>query len=256
MKEKLKNIFFVLIFVFLGNSAWAQILNIEKSRLETDSTKQWLGNMEFLFSIQEQQVRVTNFALSTNISYFSNLHQYIAIGNLDLVKVQNEQVISNGYAHLRVNFFHHNKISYEVFSQGQYDEVRGMEKRLLAGGNLRWKIEDNDKLTVAVGSGLMYEDEKWSFAEVDSTTQLLKSSTYLSYHHQIAEKFEVNLIGYYQGRFDYFDKPRLIGDLNLNFGISKHFTFTSQFVVLYDAAPIVPIDKLIYTFENGLQINF
>ncbi len=237
-------------------SAQAQILNIEKSRLEKDSTKRWMGNMEFLFSVQQQQVRVTNFAAAVNLSYFSAQHQYIALGNLDLVKVRNEQVISNGYGHLRLNLLYKKAFSYELFSQAQYDEVRGMNHRYLAGGGIRWKIQDGEKLTLAFGTGAMYEDESWSFAEQDSTTQLLKSSSYLSYHHTITEHFEVNLIGYYQARYDYFDRPRLIGDINFNFKISEHFTFTSKFLVLYDAAPIVPIDKLIYTFENGIQINF
>ncbi len=257
MKSTFKKMLIILVFlIFSQQIVYSQILNIEKSRLEGDSIKSILGNIEFLFSIQEQQVRVTNFASLLNTSYFSELHQYIVIGNINLVKVSNEQVISNGYGHFRVNFLHDNVFSCEVFTQGQYDEVRGMNRRFLAGGGIRWKIKDSEKLTFAVGSGTMYEDESWSFAEVDSTTQVMKSSTYISYHHQLAEKFEINLIGYYQARFDFFDKPRLTGDINFNMGISEHLTFTSKFVVLYDAAPIVPIEKLIYTFENGLQINF
>jgi hypothetical protein len=125
------------------------------------------------------------------------------------------------------------------------------------GGGPRLHITDSEKLTVAFGSGLMYEDESWSFSEQDSATQFLKSTSYFAYHHELNKVLEVNLIGYYQARFDYyFDRPRIIGDANLNVEISEHFSFVSKFVILYDAAPVVPIDKLIYNFQNGIKIKF
>ena len=62
MKSTFKKMLIILVFLMFSQQiVYSQILNIEKSRLEGDSIKSILGNIEFLFSIQEQQVRVTNF---------------------------------------------------------------------------------------------------------------------------------------------------------------------------------------------------
>ncbi len=247
---------FLFLWSMMSGQAAAQILNIEKARLERDTTKNVLANFGFMFGARQQQAQVITFSSAENIAVFTKRHQYSLMSSFDLVRLNGNKIVSNGFVHLRSNFYKQNTFSGEIYAQAQYDEIRGMEYRYLLGAGPRWKVQHDEQLTLAFGTSLMYEDERWLFAEQDSATQLLKSSTYFSYHHQWVKHVEINLIVYYQALFRYFDRPRIAADVHLNIALSRRLTLSVKYIFLYDVAPVVPIDRLIYNLQNGVQLKF
>jgi len=250
---------FILIFLAFSSNlqeAQSQILNIEKARLDNDTLNKFLGNVNLGMTLKQRNTQVFSFNSGLNLTQATKLHNYILIGTSQLIKIEDSDVISDASLHARANLMKRKSVSYELFVQGQYDDARGLNYRFLTGGGTRFRLRYSDKITLALSTGIMYEEEEWQVDDNFALTQYAKSTNYLSAQNQFTDNFEINFIVYYQARFNHFFEPRVFSDINLNFSISKLLSFNSKFSTIYDAAPVVPIREWFYTFSNGLTIRF
>lgn len=249
----------VLLFtctLFYTSLSFGQILNVEKFRLEEDTSNVWIGNINFGLSMKKQQTQVLSLGSNYNVAYLSDLHSYMFLGNFNLIQVENTDVISEGYGHLRFNFLRKRKLSLEQFNQLQYDKGRGMIFRGLVGADLRVRLISNDNLNISANTGAMYETEEWR----DENGTLipnnnLKSTSNLTVRWNITESLAFMSITYYQARFDRFFRPRLITDTSFQIQINERFSFRTQYVATYDDDPVVDQANFIYSLENKLVIT-
>ncbi|GAB4336305.1 MAG: hypothetical protein OHK0038_14490 [Flammeovirgaceae bacterium] len=255
MKKIMFFISFLIYISFIHNS-YSQILNIERQRDYDDTLDNWKGYISTQIDVQKQQVQTIMLGYNENVTYYGHINNYSIISEAHLLKVKGSDILSNGYIHLRANFFKRKKVSYEFFGQGQYDEARGLKERLLVGSGLRFHKEVSHKFSAAIGNGLMYEFEHWNFKDIDSTTIFLKNTNYVSFHYEANNMLNIILTGYYQARFETFDKPRIIGDFSLDIKLGKKLRYTVRYSILHDAIPVVPINKTIYSLRNGLRYDF
>lgn len=246
-------------------NASAQILNVEKNRLQKDTARVWLGNTSLTANYRRQQIEVFDLVWVTNAAYLSKLHNYLFISHVNLVRVSGNNVISDAYTHARVNFVHQRSVSYEMFAQYQYDRARGLVERALLGGGLRLKLADGNKATLVLGPGLMMERERWDppagapeppVGPTRESNNFLKSTTYLSLRWEPREGIAINGITYYQARFDAFFHPRLSGEIAMTYKLNEWLGFTSRLSGQYDNIPIVPIERINVLFSNGVQVKF
>ncbi len=245
------------LICFCSFTGKAQILNTERFRLDADSAKIWMGVAEFGFSAKKQQTDVFTLSSKANTAYLSKKHSYMFLGFLNLVKVANTNVISEGYGHIRFNFFRKKLFSLEQFNQWQFDQGRGMNSRGLIGSNVRFRVKSTDKWEFALNSGLMYEDEIWENSEGNFISNVnLKSSSSATVRFKINEIMSFLMISYYQARFDRFFTPRFITDASFQLSLTSKFALRAQYTATYDADPIINISKLIYSINNTLVYKF
>lgn len=248
----------------------AQIMNIEKYRLDKDTSKIWMGNIGFGVASKKQQNTVNQYNANLNITYLSKHHSYMAINYFNLQQLNKASFISEGYAHIRLNFYRKNLISYEPYAQYQYDLGRGLLFRNLYGMSCRLNLfrnrskEAKDKLNVGIATGLMYEEEFWKgnvlrFAEEgDSThahTRFIKSSTNIFVKAALHEKITLYGTIYYQARFEKFTYPRIVSDIQLVFKITKSLSFSTQFASTLDYLPIVTGNVFTYNFSGSFFLK-
>ncbi len=255
----IKRLFFTICFFsLLQTNLSAQILNIEKQRQavkDTDSTF-WRGNFIVGFGLTRQQNTVLQFNNDDYLLLSTKKHAYIWIGHINLIKSENENVISEGYFHHRINFWKSKTLSYEFFAQYQYNETRGLRNRGLVGITPRLTLKASEHLDFAIGTGAMYEWEEWKLKENYALTRLIKSTNYVNVHAKFNENVELMFITYYQARFDRFLHARIIGDANFRAKLSKHISFNMKFTPSYDAEPVIRIEKWNYELTSGLGIQF
>ena len=244
--------------IFISNSLSAQILNIEKEKqsIETNDSTVWRGNFVFGFDLTKQENTVLQFDNDNYLLFMTPKHAYIWIGHINLIKSEQENVISEGYFHHRINFCRKKKVSAEVFTQYQYNETRGLRNRGLIGATPRLALHASDKLDIAIGTGAMYEWEEWRLKESSEVTRLIKSTNYINFHAQLNENVELMFITYYQAHFDRFFHPRIIGDANFSAKLTKHISFNVKFTPYYDDEPVIPIEKWNYEITTGIGIQF
>lgn len=266
LKHLLSTCLFVLYSIC---SLQAQILNVEKVRLSSDSANYFLGSAGVAFnannrSINDDGETVSFVGLTANadFGYISELHSFLLVSQFNYTATSDDPINSTGYGHFRINFLRNRQLSYETFAQVQYDQGRGMENRWLTGGGLRFRLNKTEKNSVYIGVGAMYEQEIWNYpgpSEILLTTRIWKSSNYISGRFQLNDHINLNLITYYQTGYDFdadYFRHRISGDLNLLINVTSKLSLTTTVFGMYENRPIVPISKVVYSVTNGIIVSF
>ncbi len=261
----------ILLIIFISGTPLCvgQILRVDKNHLESDSAGYFALDAEASFSLDNRSISPSEKLIYTRLNskadllYVSKQHAYILINSIEYQSSSNSTPFSTGYTHFRVNFRRQHKISYETYAQIQYDEVRRLRLRTLAGGGIRFTAIDEDGFDVHMGTGLMYEVEKWREIENDTASDLYKQipkwSNYLGVEFTLSQHVKLNLWGLYQTGYDVEDnirRNRYAAEVSLNFIVSKRVVWLNRFAYFYDAQPVIPINPAFYQFMNGLRINF
>ena len=247
--------------------SFSQILNVENGNVNADSSNFFAGSLNVKFNInnqsskQDKEIIFKGLDSKADVIYVGAKNAYILLNQIKYFSSTGGPFISTGYSHFRINWLRKNKISYESFTQAQYDEGRKMPLRWLAGSGIRIKLIDNEKGHIYLGIGAMYELERWKNPVIENaliTKEIIKTSDYLKAQLKF-DKVSFNSITYYQGGKDMQDaiwRSRLINNTYFNARITGVLSFVTSFTLQYDFAPIIPIPKYTYSLTNGLQINF
>ncbi|CAN5262313.1 hypothetical protein BH23BAC1_BH23BAC1_33500 [soil metagenome] len=258
----------LLIKFSLHFAGFSQILNVEKSRLEEDSSKYFIGkaslgmNLNNRGVIADQPVTFLGINASTDLAYFSDKHTYMFINFFNYISNNGNAFISAGYSHFRIHFLRKKRMSYENFYQYQYDRPRGMNYRRLTGTGLRYVLLKSEAVNFYLGTGLFLEQEEWQ-SPVDEigirNVVLAKSNNYFSVRFNANQNLKFNTIIYYQLGPDpaaNLWRQRVSGEANINVRISKKVSMKTSFNSTFENHPIVPVRKFIYTMLNGVEVNF
>ncbi|MFD2515623.1 DUF481 domain-containing protein [Pontibacter locisalis] len=267
-------ILLISLLFFTVIPAKAQILNIERSRVDQDTVNYLTGKAGVNFSLFNRNAGKNNpnsylqLTFNGDLAYISNQHSYLLLNyyNYLLVNYDSEElrntVASTGYSHFRINFFRRRKLSYEVFTQVQADKARGLELRTLAGGGLRIALLREKDVNVYFGTGLMHEHEEWENPEQENrlvTSDLLKSTNYISTKAKLSDNVSTEGIAYCQVGYDQeaeVFRNRVSGDVSLSFKLTNKLSFRTNFSCTYEDEPIVPVTKFVYAITNGIQLAF
>jgi hypothetical protein len=260
-------IYLTLIFVLVLCRLEAQILNIEKNRAKGDTTNVFNGEIEFNFNLfnrnagKDDSNNYFNISANSNLIYFSVNHAYLLVGNINYMEVSDNPILQTGYQHFRINLFSHRKLSYELFSQYQYDRIRGLRNRWLGGGGIRLDLIDDENDHLYLGIGIMQEYERWAVPDEENTfvsPSITKSANYMSYQTRMADKITLQTITYYQFGYDKLIdqmRHRITANANIDVGISDQLSLTINFTGVYENNPVIPITKFIYSLSNGLKLK-
>lgn len=250
--------FLILLFVIciLSSSAQAQILNVERTRAQVD-TSGWHGQVLLNGSLSQYQDRILEFSNASNLSYFSKKHTYMLLNRINVVNLEGRSVISSGYAHIRATLLRKNELSPEAFLQYQYNNNLGLENRSVGGIGLLYTFYKTPRLTASLSSGIMAEYERWSDPNDQIIeNQLLKSTNNLLLRGKLSPTSTFVLIGYYQFRPDRFLNARSILETQLSTQINDRVSLSLIFSSSYDADPIIRSQKWVYELKNGISIRF
>lgn len=266
---RLRYFLFPMLFILAGVSGvQGQILNIEKTRLDSLNPQKPYSvkieaNVDFYnrSATEDDQAKFISTEASLNGTYAPGKHTYLILGEMAYVENNSKNILNNGNLHLRTTFFYRERFSPEAFVQGQYDNFRGLTDRVLAGVAIRWKIIRAEDFDWVLGTGPMYEYERWRMPETKEIVQvrLPKWSTYTTFRWTITETIDFNSIVYYQVGYDNsieLTRHRVSNNTNFNIKITEKLAFHTGISMAYEDEPIVPITRFIYSVENGISFNF
>lgn len=261
--------FAAFLTLLLPATLSAQILNVEKIRLEYPEDRVIFGNIGTNITYHNRSanlqtpVRVATGGLTSDIGYFSDNHLFMLINNYQILFVNETRLVNFGFTHFRTQFYQKNYLSFEIFSQYQYDQARGLDLRLLGGIGPRWRLLKTDAWNIAVGTGVMYEGEDWRDPLVKNaetiSARYLKSTNYLAFRYVINENVDANTVVYYQIGYDRdIDQTlhRVSGDLNLAVKLIEKLSLTVSVNAAWESHPIIPIVPFIFSVTNGVRYKF
>lgn len=244
-----------LFFMMMASPVGAQVLNVESYRSHTDTTTAWSGNLSFGFSASKQKTNSLQLNNRSNLRYVSRRHSYLMISNLSVLRVE-EELASSGYIHLRSTFMRRQRWSPEAFTQYQYSQDRGLKRRNLIGGVMRYELIRRQDFNAGITAGGMYEHEVWNSDEGPRQQfDRFKTTSSLLMRGQLYENTELYVVGYYQAPPGDVLNPRLTADIRLRFRISRVVSIGADFNTTYDYAPPLQTESWIYTFRNTISLS-
>lgn len=261
-------IFLCLSFLFLNFHSQAQVLNINTRDVISDSSNYWMGWVDFFFEVDnrsptpDEEASLLSLESSLDIIYVSKEHAYYLSGELNHYQATGDPVISMGYAHVRMDLKRKARLSGEWYTQFNFDHSRHLQLRYIAGAGLKYQLVQREEIDFDVGTGLMFEHEKWGNLAKDGThtfNDMLKSSSYIKTNIELTDEINLAYITYYQIGYDETIedyRQRVSAQLQLEFVFSKHFSFMVEGSVHYENKPVIPINKTIYGLQNGLRYSF
>lgn len=259
----MKKSLFLIVCLYSWLYTNAQIVNVERFRLDLDTANLWLGNAGLGLNIKKQQNNIYTYNGSLNAVFLTDRHAFISLNYFKLLRQDKTNLLKDGYVHLRANLMRRQRFSYEPFMQYQMDQGRGLYFREIYGAAVRLRLWAGKQGYMSVNTGLMYEKESWRGAilrfEADSGMAeivFIRSTSNLTARINLAEGISLFLVAYYQARPDYFLRPRLISDIQVQLRINRYLAFNSQFVATLDAIPVVSGNNFVYTLNNSLLISF
>ena len=268
----LKPICFFLFSIFLSQTiifnSFAQILNVDRITADNDSAtnKNLFAVVTMGLDINQEDTRVINLTTSAEVDYKLQNNLIIFISEYNLTSTEDVSLINAGYSHLRFRFNRGTNIQPELFTQYQWNGVRGMKSRFLTGAGLRFPL-NKDSLNVSYFAiGLMNEWETWDYRIVpaveiplnseEKQTNCIKLNCYYNMSWKIQKNIDLSFILYIQSQPNAnIIYPRISPSMQLNFAISEKITISLITDGFYDSKPVVPIRKFFYDFSSAINIQ-
>lgn len=248
----MKYYYFIFLILF-SLSSFSQVVNIEKKR-NSDSEKGIQGEFGLSASIKENGKQIIQGNNTIKLQYNNRKSTVLLFNDLVLMSVDNNNLVNEGFQHLRYNHELVPKILIgEAFIQHQYNSIKKLNRRVLVGGGPRFQIVANDTLRIFFGPLVMFEHEELLEGTINRRARM---SAYLSLSVNLFGKGMLSTVAYYQPSLNRLDNYRISNDTSMKLKITKKLSYVLTFNMAFDSQPPSEIEKLFYTLQNGISYSF
>ena len=251
----------VLVCLFLilcTEKSDAQIVNIEDSRSTLTDTSGWFGYLGLGVDLIKNNRSITNIRGKLRAEYLNGKYLLLLLSDYNLIRADQENFIDNGFQHVRLNYEINKRLTYEFFSQIQFNNQVRIKLRGLLGTGLRFKILKSEQQKVYWGISYMREyDEIEIVKDAITIFRDHRMSTYLSMTlYPFEENFSISNTTYYQPVLNNFSDVRLSSQTSLRFALSKRLVFSTIFSITNDTRVPENIPATYYSLKNGIRWEF
>lgn len=231
----------------------AQVLNIERERIKTDTTG-WSGTGKLSLNLISNLEKFTEVGISAHVQYKTKRSLYLALSEYEIIKSQKDDFSNKGMQHFRYNYKLNRFLTLEAFTQAQFNKVLNLNFRGLAGTGLRAKVLGLDNFRIYSGLAYMFEyEEPKQDVKAEKNHRI---SSYVSITFKPGDNFTLVNTTYFQPRIDYFADHRLSNNLDIIFKISKQLSYALAFEHLTDNLPLPDVPRVTYSLKNKLIFDF
>ena len=249
-----KSVTFLFIVFAFSAPSYSQVVNIESSRMQSDTTG-WMGTAGTSFSFIKNTAKITQINLNAHIQYKSKKDLWLIIGHYGFLKGGGEKFVGNSFAHFRYNRKLNGWLRWEVFTQVQSNYITQIDSRYLLGTGPRFKLADTKVFHLYAASLFMYEHEKERTAP-PVTHNDIRNSSYISFTIKPNDNIEIISTTFYQPLLKNFSDHRILNESLMRVKAGKHFNFTVAYNYLNDRFPAGVSPKTTYDLLMGMQYEF
>jgi len=243
--------------LLLSTACFAQLVNIESKRMQTDSVRFVLtGDLLFNYT-NTDGTYIYRFDASLSTQFKSKDYKsiYFFVGNLSLIRSQGQDFQNSWFLHARYNRkLNNDRWRVEAFVQDQSNELLTINSRTLIGAGLRLKLFDENTIQGYLGNSYMYEMEKSDIAATKYYNH--RNSTYLSVNMNFS-KVNLDLINtiYFQPLYNDLGNYRLLEQFKAEIPIIAKLRASALFNYYFNS--ITPLGRSEYSsvFSLGLTLS-
>ena len=251
----MKKINLILLLLIIFSSASSQIVNVESSRMQSD-TVGWKGGVGAAVSLTQNTEKIFQLNLEAQLQYKTSKDRgiWLILGNLGLLKIGTDRFVSDDLLHLRYNRKVNEWLRWEVFGQYQNNIVTQIDSRTLFGTGPRFKLFSSSKFRLYTASLFMYENEK------ERTIPTIKhndfrNSSYVSFTWLPRDNIEMISTTYFQPLLKKFSDFRILNQIAFAVKATPHFGLEVKWNYLHDRFPAGNAPKTTYMFATGLRYD-
>ncbi|MGM0646995.1 MAG: DUF481 domain-containing protein [Bacteroidota bacterium] len=243
--------FLIIVFLFLSEFLGAQIMNIEKLRLESDSG--WVGKVKGSYNINKSSSKVKQLQTNVHIQYVKDVHTFLVLSDISFIKAGEENFENNGSQHFRYTRNMTEWMSLEGFTQFQYNRILKVAFRNLWGGGVRFEAFDKDEFKLYLGNIMMYEHER---LENKDTENSLRLSYYINTQFEWDKMVSLQSIIYFQPKMFKMIDHKVLWQSNVEFSVLDNLKLGIQYNWMKDSRPPDNVPKVIYSLRNTVSYSF
>jgi hypothetical protein len=239
--------------LFLWNSTFSQIVNVERARIYEDSGG-WAGSIDAgVYAIQNDKLLFNSF-LRPRVQYKTRKHYYLLLTDWSYT-IGGKEVFSNfGMAHFRYHYrLYDSPWKWESYVQGQYNQLLDERARAIAGTGIRVKMLDKNNWRLYAGMSGFIEYEQ--LKSTNRETNDFRSSTYISWFYDNKKAFSFTGVTYYQPNLGRFKDFRFLGQYTLLFRVFKRIDLKFEINAFYDSEPPVDVRQWVFNSHFGVRIQ-
>lgn len=250
----MRRLFFSFIFLVFFSAASAQlIVNIENSRIHSDTTG-WKGNLGSSFSFTKNVQQILNLNAAMHLQYKTKKDLYLLLANYNLLKGNNQEFSNNMFYHLRYNRKVGKVLRWEAFTQWQQNNVTNIDLRTLYGTGPRFKIIESKTFRLYAAGLVMYEHERDKKPAV--TYNNMRGDAYVTCTYTPNQIFDVTATAFYQPAFSAPKDFRVLNQVTFSVKATRHISVATNWDYSYDAFPAVGTPRINYVISNGINYTF
>jgi len=242
----------ILVFAFVASGA--QIVNIESSRMQSDTTG-WMGRAGASVSFIKNVAEILLVDVDVHLQYKTQKDLWLILADYGFLRGGGEKFISNSFAHLRYNRKYSALLRWEWFGQAQSNFVTRIDSRFLLGTGPRFKICSTHAFRLYAASLVMYEHEK-ELGKPAFIHNDLRSSSYISFTIVPNDIVEIISTTFYQPLLKKFSDFRVLNQVVVRARTGKHFALSMRWNYLHDRKPAFDAPKTTYHFSMGADYEF
>ena len=242
-----------LYLVFSIASSFAQLVNVESRRMQTDSILFALKN-DFSLSYNNnngQTIYNISNQLATQKKSKDFKKIYFLLGNYNIIKSGSKNFVNSWLLHFRFNYKLSEKLQLESFVQSQQNKLLDISNRNLVGIGMRYHMISKNAIQLFVANAYMYEIEKSDLFQ--ETFYNHRNSSYLTLS-ALLPRNNVTITNtiYYQPLYKDITNYRILEQLKVSVPISKKFHISGALNYYFTSA--TPTQKHQYT--SNIRIGF
>lgn len=241
------------ISVLLAPFAHGQVINIENKRL-ADDTSRWAAHAGFRFNVVENTQRSTELGANGGIQFIEGIHRIFLITDFNLNKVEDNAFTNTGFQHVRYQRAWRGPVSWEGYTQLQYNKPLRIDLRWVTGAGPRAVVRETNDLRMALGTSVMYEHE------VDRVNNLkyndIRLSSYLSTAWKLDPHLQITAILYYQPLIGNASDHRMAVEAQLRVKVSRRFALDTRLNLQKDTKMAPGVPELNYRWQNLFTFLF
>ena len=180
--------------------------------------------------------------------------------NYSFTRLNENRFVNNALSHLRFIREHSARFSYEAFGQHQFNEFTRLEQRLLFGGGVRFRVLQDPRAEVFLGTGYMLERETLDLpaALPDARrSEHHRSTNYVTVRYN-SEDERLRLVEtlYFQTRVDQVEDYRLLSETSFEIQLLRRLALAISLNVTHDSEPPTGVKETDVVLSNSLRYSF
>lgn len=247
-----------LLIVSSERPALAGIQNVQ-SALATEAPEGLSGTVKASADWRTGNISFLFLAANAALRFRKGPHLGVVLVRGERKTSGDAVIVSRTFEHLRYRYDISERLLGEAFLQHEFDGVKRVNIRAVAGAGPRLSIVESDRIRAGIGVAYMLEYERiQDDGELDAGDSEIahRASSYLAGSYALAERVQLVETFYIQPRLTDASDYRLLSETSAVIKATKKVSISTSFNIAYDSSPPETIKKTDSALITSVTVEF